>query len=538
MPGKARRLTAHAILVTAGILLAGLPVFAQTPPDDVAEESARFARIYAAVEQNYVEPVEPDRAIWDGGIRAMLVTLDPFSAFFDREQFKLLQQQTRGEALGFGSILYVQPGKVLVLQAAVGSPSWHAGLGPGDEIVQVNGVHIDRLDFQALVRLLEESRSHPVRLGVIHPGSLVARDFELKPAEVALPTADKTFLLSPGIGYVHLTSFEQKTPQEVLDALTRLGGPKLKGLLLDLRDNRGGMLDAALGVASIFLKPDLPVLTVRGRTPHQSGTGQAAPEKTYRTVQASAPYSGPLIILVNSNTASAAEIVAAALQEHDRAVIAGEPTFGKGVVEGVLNLGEETGLALITAQYFTPSGRYIQRPLPGTALEFPAGRPALGPEESTPFHTDNGRALAAGGGIRPDVEIPGRSLDPWAQFLEQRGAFTSFASQWLTLHGKVAESWDPDQRVIEQFRDFLTQSQIRTPQEYWRQDQAYVKLRIKTELFNLVFGLARGDEVEVRGDPQVQKAAAILPRVPELLKPPALTPGTPHTKRIPRRAGL
>ncbi len=529
MLGKARRLFAHAVLVMGGTLLAGLPVFVQTLPDDVAEESARFARIYAAVEQNYVEPVEPDRAIWDGGIRAMLATLDPFSAFFDREQFKLLQQQTRGEALGFGSILYVQPGKVLVLQAAVGSPSWRAGLGPGDEIVQVNGVHIDRLDFQSLVRLLEESRSHPARLGVIHPGSLVARDFELKPAEVALPTADKTFLLSPGIGYVHLTSFEQKTPQEVLDALTRLGGPKLKGLLLDLRDNRGGMLDAALGVASIFLKHDLPVLTMRGR---------ASPEKTYHTVQAPASYSGPLIVLVNANTASAAEIVAAALQEHDRAVIAGEPTFGKGVVEGVLNLNEETGLALVTAQYFTPSGRYIQRPLPGTALEFPAGRPALGPEESSPPHTDNRRALATGGGIRPDVETPGRSLDPWTEFLEQRGAFTSFASQWLTLHVKVAESWDPDQRVLEQFRGFLTQSQIRAPQEYWKQDQAYVKLRIKTELFNLVFGLARGDEVGVRGDPQVQRAVALLARVPELLKPPALTPGTTHTKRIPRSAGF
>lgn len=526
-----RRLILLALLVLAGTLPCHL-IFCQTVPDDVAEESSRFARIYAAVEQNYVEPVDPDRAIWDGGIRAMLATLDPFSAFFDRDQFKLLRQQTRGEALGFGSILYVQPGKVLVLQAGVGSPSWRAGLGPGDEIVQVNGVHIDRLDFQSLVRLLEESRSHPVRLGVIHPGSLVARDFELKPAEVALPTADKTFLLSPGIGYVHLTSFEQKTPQEVLDAVTRLGGPKLKGLLLDLRDNRGGMLDAAQGVASIFVKLDVTVLTMRGR---------ASPEKTYRTIQAPASYSGPLIVLVNANTASAAEIVTAALQEHDRAVIAGEPTFGKGVVEGVFTLGEETGLALITAQYFTPSGRYIQRPLPGTALEFPAGRPVplkAGLEESSPPHTDNGRTLGVSGRIRPDVEIPGRSLDPWAQFLEQRGAFTSFASQWLTLHGKVAESWEPDQRVLGQFRDFLTQSQIRTPQGYWRQDQAFMKLRIKTELFNLVFGLARGDEVEVRGDPQVQKTIALLPRVPELLKPPALTPGTRHTKRIPRRAGF
>ncbi len=524
---RARRLAVPAILGMAGTLLAGRAAFPQAPADDVAEEAARFARIYAAVERNAMGPVDPDRAIWDGAIRAMLARLDPFSAFFDREQFKLLQQQTRGEALGFGSILYVQPGKVLVLQTAVGSPSARAGLGPGDEIVQVNGVRIDRLDFQSLVQLLQESRSHPVRLAVIHPGSLVAHDFELNPAEVALPTADKTFLLPGGVGYIHLTSFEQKTPQEVLDALNRLGGAKLKGLLLDLRDNRGGMLDAALGVVSVFLKPDLAVLTVRGR---------AGPEKTYRTAQAPASYSGPLIVLVNANTASAAEIVAAALEEHDRAVIAGEPTFGKGVVEGVFTLGEETGLALTTAQYFTPSGRFIQRPLPGTALEFPAGR--ANPGYAGPsFHTDLGRPLAAGGGIRPDVEIPARSLDPWAAFLEQRGAFTTFASQWLTLHGKVAESWDPDSRVLEEFREFLTRSRIRVPPEYWRSDQSYLKLRIKTELVNLVFGLARGNEVEVRGDPQVQKATALFPKVPELLQTPALKPGTLHTKRIAGKSG-
>ena len=179
---------------------------------------------------------------------------------------------------------------------------------------------------------------------------------------MALPSVDKSFLLSPGIGYIHLSGFEEKTPQEVLDAIVQLATPPLEGLVLDLRDNHGGVVDAAIGVASLFLKPDTLVMTMRGRS---------SPEKAHRTSRASKQFDLPMIILVNGDTASAAEVLAAALQEHDRAVIAGEPTYGKGVVQSVTALSENTGLALTTAQYFTPSGRSIQRPLPGTALATP-----------------------------------------------------------------------------------------------------------------------------------------------------------------------
>ena len=483
-----------------------------------------MARIYAAIEQNYADPADAD-IILEGAVRGILSSLDPFSSFFNRDQFEQLQQQTRGEALGFGSILYVQPGKVTVLQAAEGSPSWRAGLGPGDEIVSVNGTRLGRLDFDSVIGLLKESRSHPVRLGVIHPGRLVAQDFELKPTEVALPTIDKAFELSPGVAYLHVSGFEQKTAQEIADALTRLGGPeasKLKGVLLDLRDNHGGLLEAALGVASLFLKPELPVLTVRGRT---------MPEKTYKTESVPLRFDSPLIVLVNGFTASAAEVVTAALQEHERALVAGEPTFGKGVVEGIFPLSEKTGLALTTAQYFTSSGRSIQRPLPGTAL---AEVDSATERHAAPqaFHTDSGRPVSAGGGVTPDVTIPPRSLDPWVAFLNQRGLPTNFASQYLSLHGKVDPSFSPDDAMLADFKDFLTRQQIRTPDEYWKKDQDYLKLRIKTEIFNLSFGLTDGDAVEVRGDPQVQKAAGLFASISELL---SAKPGAAQTRPLTRR---
>ena len=478
------------------------------PADDLTVESLKLTQAYSAIQENFSEEVDPDRVILDGGIRGMLSTLDPFSAFFDREQFELLQQQTRGEALGFGSILYVTPGKILVLQTAQGSPSWRAGLGPGDEIVEINGTRVNRVSFQSLVELLQRSRSHPVRLGVIHPGKFVAQDFDLKPAEVALPSVDKSFLLSPGIGYIHLNGFEQKTPQEVLEAVVRLSTPPLKGLLLDLRNNHGGVVDAAIGVASLFLKPDTLVMTVRGRS---------SPEKAHRTTPASKQFDLPLIVLVNGDTASAAEVLAAALQEHDRAVIAGDPTYGKGVVQSVTALSENTGLALTTAQYFTPSGRSIQRPLPGTALASP-GRELEPGSNSHQFFTDNGRPLTPSGGIAPDVEIPPRKLDPWLAFLDQTGVFTNYASEYLTLHGRANRSFEPDAAMLADFKDFLGREGVRAPEEFWENDQTYLKLRIKVDLINLVSGLSSGEEVETKGDPQVQQAANLFSQIPKILE--------------------
>jgi len=222
---------------------------------------------------------------------------------------------------------------------------------------------------------------------------------------------------------------------------------------------------------------------------------------------------------VNGDTASAAEVLAAALQEHDRAVIVGEPTYGKGVVQSVTALSEDTGLALTTAQYFTPSGRSLQRPLPGTALAAPGRQ--LGPaSNSSHFSTDNGRPLSPGGGITPDVEIPPRRLDPWVTFLDQTGTFTDFASEYLTLHGRAHRSFEPDAAMIGDFKDYLTRRGVRTPAEYWDNDQDYLKLRIKTELLSLVFGLSSGEEAETKGDPQVQRAASLFAQIPQILKGP------------------
>jgi carboxyl-terminal processing protease len=297
-----------------------------------------------------------------------------------------------------------------------------------------------------------------------------------------------------------------------------LGGAELKGLLLDLRNNHGGVVATAAGVASLFLQPGLPILTMRGR---------GAPEKSYSATPMPAHYTMPMVVLINGETASAAELLTAALEEHDRALVAGENSYGKGVVENVMPLSDDTGLALTIAQYFTPSGRSIQRRLPGTML----AEAESGIGKSKDFHTDDGRPLSAGGGITPDILIPARTLDPWAVFLNQHGLFTDFASQYITYHTDLKKTFEPGSDVMAEFQNFLSSRRVRTPPEYWAKDQDYLKLRIKQEVFSLVFGLETANEVEIRGDPQVQKALELFPKVPEILKGPLPT-GTTQVRRV------
>jgi carboxyl-terminal processing protease len=510
-----KRTSILSLLLATLLVLAIRPAPAQNiPSDEVTTSSLKFARIYQILDQNYMAPLDPDHVILDGGIRGMLASLDPFSSFFDKSQFTMLQEETRGQALGFGSILYVQPGKITIIQTQQGSPSWRAGLGPGDEIMAVNGVSTEPLSLRQLIELLQKAKSRQVHLAVIRPGDMNPTDITMKPAEVNLPTVDTSFIGANGIGYIHVASFESKTPQELLAALHKLGADHLKGLILDLRNNPGGVLEAAIDVCSVFLKPGALVLTVEGR---------AVPEKAYRTVAVAFHFDAPLIVLVNGSTASAAEVVAAALQDHDRALMVGEPTFGKGVVENVMPLPDQMGLALLTAEYFTPSGRSLQKPLPGTALQNPAqGIRSMSADPHSPealvFHTDDGRPVRAAGGVSPDVRASDWEMDPWLTFLNQTGMFTSFASRYVAIHQPIPKTFEPDAATLEAFREFLAGQRIRSPQQYWSQDQQYLEGRIRTEIFNLVFGLDYGNQVAAQDDPQVRKAVTLFPEISKLLR--------------------
>ncbi|MBI2816973.1 MAG: PDZ domain-containing protein [Acidobacteria bacterium] len=494
-------------LVSLAACLAAPPVHAQLrdarPNDDIRNALKKICQIYDLVSTQLAEPVDAERAMYDGAVRGALAVLDPFSTFLDAQQFHALQQQQQGIQKGFGAILNVQSGSVTVLQSVPGSPFARAGLGPGDRIIRINGQAVAFMGLQELVEVLQAAKSGNVRLSVLQSGTVVPRDIELSPTELPSPTVDKKFLVTPDTGYLHVARIEESTPGEIKNAIEQWQGINLRGVILDLRDNPGGSLEHAIAVASLFLQPGQAVVSLQGR---------AVPAKTYAVDSPPLWSNLPLAVLINGRSASAAEIIAAALQEHDRAWVVGEPSFGKGVVEAVMLLSEGTALALTVARYFTPQGRSVQRPLPGTALADIVG----GADKR--FHSDNGRPLAQGGGVQPDQQAASWQLDPWAAYFGQSTAFVNFAQSYIDRHGKVTESFEVNDAVLGEFQSFLEGAGLPVPPQSWTRSLPYIQVRIKTEMFNLVFGASRGDEVEVRGDPQVASAVQGLEQARKLLQ--------------------
>ena len=213
----------------------------------------KITKAYHLAVTHLPDPVDPDQAI-EGAIRGGLSHLDPFSVYLNAGQFESFQQQQRGVRQGFGAVLNVQAGNVTVLQAVPDSPFGRAGLGPGDRMVRINGHRVAALDLAELVDVLQQARSGRVQLSVIRSGKVVAEDFALDPAEVPSPTVNKKFLLQPQLGYLHVARIEQSTPEEIQAALAEWSRENLRGVILDLRNNPGGALDAAVTTAGLFLE--------------------------------------------------------------------------------------------------------------------------------------------------------------------------------------------------------------------------------------------------------------------------------------------
>jgi carboxyl-terminal processing protease len=466
--------------------------FAPPPADDVDASLKRFIDVLGIVQREAADPVNTEPAMFQGAIPGMLRRLDPHSIFFDPQQNEQLKEMEHSERKGFGTVVSVLPGRVIVLQALPGTPSAKAGLQPGDEIVAVNNVALARLSFEQIVGFLSESRQHQAQLVVRRPTNARPLQFVLDPALVDAPSVDRAFLLRPGIAYVRLSGFDPQTARQFKEALEKLGGEKLKGLVLDLRDNPGGVVQTALESAAYFLKPGQKLLSIKGRS--IQGQDVDAPKTA-------TPYAFPVAVLVNAKTASASEILAGALQDHDRAVILGEPSFGKGLVQNVFPLSSSTAVALTTAFYYTPSGRSIQKPLASGQLEVE--------KQKEQFKTDSGREVTGGGGIQPDVNVQPDPPTRLRVALDASGVMTSFATEY-TQKNKVTDRFEVTASILEDFQVYASEHSIQPGVAGWVVERAWVQSRLKQEIFNQALGVAKGDEVEVQRDPIVRAAVEKL----------------------------
>ena len=467
----------------------------RTLPDSVELETelGRFLSVFSAIDDSYADPVSSEQMIYGGAIPGMLRVLDPHSIFFNKDQFEQLQEMQHSVSKGFGSVVSVMPGRVIVLQTQMGSPSQRAGLSPGDEIIGVNNIALSRLDLEQLIGVLGATRQHQAMLTVRRQGTAGLMNFTMIPAQVQTASVDRLYHLDGDTAYVRVTSFEPKTGEELKQAIEKLGGAKLKGLVLDLRDNPGGVVTAGLETAALFLKPGTRLFSARGRSTETENVD---------VPQGLTPYEFKLAVIVNGRTASAAEIVAGALQDNDRASIYGEQTYGKGLVQRVYPLRDSTGLALTTAFYYTPSGRSLQKPLLGSELEART-RTMVRPE----FKTAAGRMVRGGGGIEPDAVVRAELPGTFGLFLETSGLYTAFATDWLTRHrSEVKRDMEISPVILDDFHQYLSERKVTPMLKEWTAEREKMRGRMKQEILNQSLGVEAGDELEVRRDPAVRRA--------------------------------
>ena len=429
-----------------------------------------------------------------------------------------MREDQHGNYYGVGMSIQPQPDKngvmhVVVLAPFEGTPAYKAGILPGDVIVSIDGKSADGLDSAAVAGLLKGPKGTHVTVVMSREGKNAPLTFDLVRDAIPHPSVDFSFLLKPGVGFIHIANFSSETTgREFSDALDKLqANGNLHGLVIDLRGNPGGLLNEAVNVCDDMLQKGQIVVSQRGR---------AFPDQVYRASHGEdASDRFPIVVIVNRNTASAAEIVSGALQDHDRALIVGETTFGKGLVQTVFQTSDNTGLALTTYHYYTPSGRLIQRSYDHVSLYdyyFVRDDAKKADKSNTEVKlTDSGRTVYGGGGITPDEKIQTPELNRFQISLLQHYIFVNsgvgrFTKHYLATH-TISKDFVVDDSIMQQFKDFLKANQV----DYTDQDiagvQDWIKANIKAELYTSKFGQAEGLRVRAEADPEIIKATTYLP---------------------------
>jgi carboxyl-terminal processing protease len=514
MNPERRGLILVVVVLTIGALLGGIygpSVRATTSSTDDYQTSVRdFTKVLDVVQSNYAEPVDVDKAVYQGAIPGMLRMLDPHSNFFDARQFALLREDQRGKYYGVGMVVAPRENHTVVMSPYVGAPAYNAGLRPGDIIAKVDEKSTEGLSTTEVADLLKGPKGTLVKITVNREGYADPLIFTVTRDEIPRHSVEIAFMLKPGIGYVRLTAFNETTDREIADALKMLGANTLDGLILDMRGNPGGLLNEAVAVGDMFLEKNQLIVSYHGRS---------APERRFYAVRGNQGLSVPLVVLVNNNSASAAEIVSGAVQDHDRGLIVGETTFGKGLVQTVTPLAENTGLALTTARYYTPSGRLIQRDYKSISLYEYHYERKVPDHPSEIRQTDSGRQVTGGGGITPDIVVAAPKYTKFQGLLFRDDIFFpgeqgvgGFTRYFLGTKPSVSHSFEVDDRILKEFRDYLTKHNVHYTEPELSENIDWVKRKIKQEVFMSAYGTQEGFKVLLEADPQVTKAVESIPQ--------------------------
>jgi carboxyl-terminal processing protease len=512
------------------------------PPRIISEAASGveqdFAEALTIIQENYIDGNKLDyNTVFKSSIIGMLRSLDPHSNYYDREEFDELKTDQRSEYFGIGASIQNQTigeqTDTYIMATFAGSPAARAGLRYGDKIVAVDG---DKMSgkFSSDVRdKIRGPRGSIVKITLERAATLKEEVVEITRDAVPQPSIPDAYMLRPGVGYIGMTQgFNYTTADELQAALDDLHAQGMQSLVLDLRNNPGGFLDQAIRVSEKFLQRGQTILTQKGR----NGLGDKTYDSSNRT-----PDTTPLVILVNGNTASASEIVAGAMQDHDRALIVGQTSFGKGLVQGIFPMEYGTGLTLTTAKYYTPSGRLIQRDYSnGGFYDYytKGGTIALDQKETATkpsgpeSKTDTGRPVYGGGGISPDEVIKPRTINTAQARLRNpifgfardliNGRITGFDSYKVQRaidfeHRLEAKDFPMTDELFKAFKDYVSKNPAwKLTAAQLDKSRSFIEQDMRFNIVTAAYGRIAADQVLIADDPQVAKAVDVMPKAREL----------------------
>ena len=508
MRGTFSRVLLSAVLCLSAAVGQTRPTSAAS--DDLQTSLKKFTSFLNVVQDNFAGPIDTDRAIYRGAIPTMLRTLDPHSNFFDPKAYQLLREDQAGHYFGVGMLVGAPEGRVIVMYPFEGSPAYKAGIHPGDSILAVNDVSCVGLDIPAVSNMLKGPQGTRVQIKVGRSGQQDPLVFNVVRGEVPRESVTYAFWFLPGIAYIKLEGFNENTGREFEKALSDLGETNISGLVLDLRDNPGGILQEAVSVADHFLHKGQTIVTHHGR---------ASEETKFTAKRGERGRQYPIVVIVNRSSASAAEILAGALQDHDRAWVLGENTFGKGLVQAPYPLSENTALLLTIARYYTPSGRLIQRDYSHRSFYEYYSRLSGHNNPKDMKKTDGGRTVYGGDGITPDEKFEAPRLTGYESDVEGNLTLFYFAAEYFGSHpAKFDQGWKPDDALVNDFRAYAAKRGFEATDAEFATDRDWVRERLREELFVTAFSKEESERVALENDPEITRAVSAIPASRALLE--------------------
>ena len=489
--------------------------------DDAKQTLRLYTELVTVAQERYGAEVAYEDLV-HASIQGMLRTLDPHTSFLPPRAYSGMRERQQSSFYGLGIVVSMRNGQLTVITPIDGTPASRVGMRAGDVISAIEGESTDKMDLEEAVEKLKGPKDTTVHVTIVRRGLDEALEMDVTRAEIPQNTVRQAYMLAPGTGYLQISDFNRATGEEVAAALDKLRGEGMERLLVDLRNNGGGLLDQAIAVSDQFLPDGAKIVETKGRT-----------RDSFQTYRASDRYQElgvPVVVLVNRGTASAAEILAGAIQDHDVGVVVGTPTWGKGLVQTVYNLSYGAGLALTTAKYYTPSGRLIQRDYssfydyynydPVSGLPEDGAAPPV--PEGEAFYTDTGREVYGGGGIAPDVLVDHEEISTFAQHLLAHNAFFDYAVDFHNRQPVKAADWRPADDVVERFSAWLVENDVADAKQIAEgfadpATRELARLQIQAEVLNAAFGQEARHRALIQGDRQVAEALAQFERARDLL---------------------